>query len=162
MRRLTSAIPAALCALLWLAAPASGQAETAQISAPEAFRAAGRGDLLLIDIRTRREWRRTGLPANGKRATIHGPDGMEGFLRRVLLLTGGDRTREIALICAAGVRSARARSYLRDHGFTRVMDVGEGMEGHGIFAAPDKRGWLRRDLPVERCGRCDYPAPEKR
>lgn len=142
------------------AVPARG--DEGQMSAAEAHRAASRGEVLLIDIRSRREWRRTGLPAHGSRATIHGPDGMDGFLHRVMILTGGDRTREIALICAAGVRSARSRRFLVRHGFTRVRDVGEGMEGHGIFAAPDKRGWLRRGLPVERCGACEEAVPPAR
>lgn len=159
---------AIFCAVLMAAAHMSGPARADKstggrmMSAPEAYLAARSGKILLVDIRSRGEWRQTGVPAFGKRATIHGRDGLDGFLQRVLILTGGDKRKTVALICAAGVRSSRARAFLIKNGFTDVRDVSEGMEGHGVFAPPEKRGWLRRKLPVETCGACRYTVPATR
>lgn len=153
-------IGAGLLVVLAMAPPAL--ADPPIMSAPDAYRAARSGEVLLIDIRTPREWRRTGVPLYSKRATMQGPDGLDGLLRAVLAMTNGNRARPIALICATGVRSSRARAFLIRQGFTHVRDVSEGMEGHGAFAAPDKRGWLRREMPVVRCGECSVPATAPR
>ena len=85
----------------------------------EARTLAAQGELTIIDIRLPVEWERTGVP--------------EGALA-------------IALICARGHRSAFARQWLLQSGFTNVCDISEGMIGgeHGP-------GWLARDLPTEPC-----------
>ena len=60
---------------------------------------------------------------------------------------GGDKTRPIALNCAAGVRSARAARILAAYGFKNIQNVSEGMLGR-----PDAGpGWLKRGLPVSPC-----------
>jgi rhodanese-related sulfurtransferase len=109
------------------------------LSAPQALAAATSGDLILIDIRRPDEWAATGSPAPAHRLDMRDP----AFTDRLLQLAGGDSTRPIALICAAGVRSARMAARLRDAGFTDVSDVAEGMRGSA--AGP---GWLARGLPL--------------
>ncbi|MEQ9643119.1 MAG: rhodanese-like domain-containing protein [Alphaproteobacteria bacterium] len=138
---------ALVAASIFLTAP--GRAEESRIDADEAHRRAAAGEILLIDIRTPREWRRTGLPADAARATLRAPHGNDGFLDRIERLTGGQRGAPVALICAAGVRSAHATRLLRQHGYTAVLDVHEGMLGNGAGA-----GWLKRDLPVRSCDDC--------
>lgn len=137
---------ALMAAALGLTANASA-GET--LSAPDALARAKAGALVLVDIRTPREWRETGVPAHAKPVTLHHPKGAQGFLDDILKLTGGDRSKPIALICARGNRSARARRFLEANGFTQVHDVSEGMMGRG-----DRPGWLARRLPVERCAVC--------
>lgn len=117
------------------------------LTAPEAYQRAKAGEIILIDVRSAREWRQTGVPAGAKQVTIH--QGAQGFLDGILKVTGGDRTKPIALICARGNRSARARRFLEASGFTQVHDVSEGMIGRG--RAP---GWLARKMPTERCAVC--------
>lgn len=97
------------------------------------------GDILLIDIRRPDEWARTGI---GEGAT---PIDMrrEDFIEALDVAADGDRSRPIALICARGVRSARLSKALNNAGYTRVIDVPEGMLGS--FSGP---GWLSRNLPV--------------
>ncbi len=107
------------------------------------------GALLLIDVRSPQEWHMTGLPSGARAATIHNAAGLGGFLDEVLALAGGDRDRRIALICAGGVRSARAQRFLESEGFTQVLDVDEGMLGR-----PDAPGWINRGLPTEPCAAC--------
>lgn len=117
------------------------------LSAPDAFAAAGEGKLRLIDIRTPQEWRQTGVaPGAGRVDFYRGP---EMLLNSVLQMVGGDRNAPIALICRTGNRTTHAQKFLQAQGFTRVYNVKEGMTGSG--AGP---GWLKRNLPVESCAQC--------
>lgn len=137
-----------LVGALLLAAASAGAAEP-YLSAPEALAAARDGALTIIDVRSPGEWRDTGIPAGARTVTIHNPQGSEAFVLEVLEAVGGDSSRPIALICAAGGRSNRAQDLLRGHGFSSVADIGEGMKGSGHGP-----GWLERGLPVEPCGTC--------
>ncbi len=148
LRPLLTALVIALAAASMPRPAAPLAAEEATIAAPRALAAARSGERLLIDVRSPAEWRRTGLPAGAEAVSIHHPDGLEAFLEEVAALAG-DRDRPLALICAGGVRSARAAELLRARGFSDVADVGEGMLG-----SADGPGWLGRGLPTEPCGRC--------
>jgi rhodanese-related sulfurtransferase len=109
------------------------------LDAETAYNRAVTGDLLLIDIRQPEEWAQTGSAKGATRLDMRSP----GFLDALAALTGGDRSRPIALICASGGRSARTARALTEAGFTSVLDVSEGMLGSS--AGP---GWLARGLPV--------------
>jgi rhodanese-related sulfurtransferase len=98
------------------------------------------GELLLVDIRRPDEWQATGSARGAHLIDLRRPD----FIEALSTLVQGDRTRPIALICARGVRSARIANLLTRNGFTRIIDVPEGMLGSG--AGP---GWLARGLPID-------------
>ena len=119
------------------------QAENSTVSPVAAHRASVAKDLLLIDVRSEREWRATGLPDSAVAITIHQPGGSRAFYEAVLQVAGGDKGRPIALICAAGVRSHRAMQILSSAGFSNLSNVAEGMEGSTYGS-----GWRRRGLPV--------------
>ena len=120
-----------------LAAPA--QASDGILTAAEAHRAAQAGEILLVDIRRPDEWRRTGIAEGALPLDMRRPD----FVAQLDQAVGGDRSRPVALICAAGVRTARVATALRRMGFSDLHDVSEGMTGSR--AGP---GWLRAGLPV--------------
>lgn len=109
------------------------------ISAPDAYGMMQAGDLLLIDIRSPREWDTTGVAKGAIPITVH----QRGFAAALLEAVGGDRSRAIAIICATGGRTAIAKKYLERMGFTAVTDVTEGMLG-----SDRGPGWIRRGLPV--------------
>jgi rhodanese-related sulfurtransferase len=111
-----------------------------RLSVDEAHNQARAGDITLIDIRTPREWRATGLPEGGHPIDMRRKD----FVAALSDLTGPELDQPIALICARGVRSARLSLRLTKAGYTNIIDVPEGMLGSG--AGP---GWLARDLPVQ-------------
>ena len=69
----------------------------------------------------------------------------DDFTDELLKITGGDTDAPVALICARGVRSRKMTTRLTQAGFTRIIDVPEGMLGSG--AGP---GWLRAKLPVSK------------
>jgi rhodanese-related sulfurtransferase len=104
-----------------------------------AFQQAQAGTILLIDIRRPDEWQATGSGKGAQRLDMRRAD----FIDALTALSGGDRTRPIALICARGVRSARMARLLTDNGFSRIIDVPEGMLGSS--SGP---GWIARGLPL--------------
>jgi rhodanese-related sulfurtransferase len=133
--------------LLSLAFPALAEIKT--ISAPEALQAARKGEVVLVDIRQPEEWKQTGVADGAKLIPMRHPEGGAGFVRDLLAAAKGDRNAPIALICRTGNRSAATAKALADAGFTRILDVSEGMAGSS--AGP---GWIRRDLPMTRCPVC--------
>ena len=114
----------------------------------EARTLAAQGELTIIDIRLPLEWERTGVPEGALAISLQDQTQQprEGFVADVLEALANDPTKPIALICARGHRSAFARQWLLQSGFTNVRDISEGMIGgeHGP-------GWLARDLPTEPC-----------
>lgn len=125
-----------------LIAPVSWAADGV-IDAPTAYDRQQAGALTVIDIRRPEEWRATGIPADGKAITMHDPAGHQAFMEKVLAGVDGDKNAPIALICASGVRSTWASTYLARAGFTNVYNIKEGMLGRA--RAP---GWIGRGLPT--------------
>lgn len=132
-----------LVALVAAFAFAAAPIQAEELSAPEAYARASAGEITLIDVRRPSEWRQTGLPAHGEAITIHDPEGLPAFVRKIAALLDNDPARPVALICASGVRSSYAEKLLEQAGFTAVYNVTEGMMGGR--AGP---GWLKRDLPT--------------
>jgi rhodanese-related sulfurtransferase len=109
------------------------------LSVQDAHARAVAGQVLLIDIRRPDEWARTGVGEGAVPLDMRIPD----FIAQLQELTGGRTDVPVALICARGVRSRHLSRELMEAGFTRILDVPEGMLGSG--AGP---GWLRAGLPV--------------
>tara|TARA_R110002072_G_scaffold206336_5_gene364128 strand:- start:336 stop:845 length:510 start_codon:yes stop_codon:yes gene_type:complete len=125
--------------------PKSGaDAAGAVISAPDARAAARAGEVIIVDVRSPREWRETGIADGAKTVTIHNRQGIAAFVAEMTRAVDGDKSTPVALICAAGARSARALKILAANGFTKIHNVSEGMLGRP-GAGP---GWLKRGLPV--------------
>jgi len=97
-------------------------------------------EILLVDIRTPREWQATGIGQGAQPLDMR----REDFVSALMQLTGGDADLPVALICARGVRSARLSNQLTEAGFTNIIDIPEGMLGSA--AGP---GWVRAGLPLE-------------
>ena len=126
--------------LAFLAIPGLATAgEPLRMSVQEAHDAAERGDILLLDIRTRAEWQETGVATSALPVSMH----EDTFLAKLVQLTGGDKSRPVALICAVGGRSKTLQKALTELGFSNVIDVSEGMIG-GINGP----GWIKSQLPV--------------
>lgn len=96
------------------------------------------GEIILIDIRRPDEWRATGIGVGAQPLDMRSDD-----FEAQLLALAEDRDTPIALICAAGVRTARLANRLTEAGFTNIIDVPEGMTGSS--AGP---GWIAAGLPL--------------
>lgn len=110
-----------------------------ELSVNDAYTRAAEGDIILIDIRRPDEWKKTGVGEGAQPLDMRRDD----FVEELIRIVGGDRDAKIALICARGVRSAKMGKRLSAAGFTRIIDVPEGMLGSR--AGP---GWLASDLPT--------------
>jgi len=117
------------------------------LTAHEAANRAARGEILLIDIRSPKEWRKTGIGAYAVPLSMHEPGFMDALARRV----GKNHSRQIALICARGRRSRLMTLRLAAAGYRDVYDVSEGMLGSS--AGP---GWIAQGLAMKR-----YPGPTR-
>lgn len=133
-----------LTVVLLLVLAGHGRAGQPSLTPVEARAAVAAGTHVLVDLRSGPEIARTGLPGGARHIAWWRLGGRESFLADVLAAVGHDRHRPLALICAGGVRSARARDLLLANGFTDVTDIPEGVGGSA--AGP---GWKARGLPLE-------------
>lgn len=99
------------------------------------------GELVLVDVRTPKEWLETGIPASAHSITMH--QDPNSFLSELLAKMDGDRTRRLAIICRTGARTTMLQGQLLQIGFTDVLNVTEGMLGS--VAGP---GWRQTGLPT--------------
>lgn len=112
-----------------------------RLTPAQAFAKAQAGEIVLVDIRTPREWRLTGVAVGAVAIDMR----REDFLTALEQHLGGRRDTPVALICARGVRSGRMTLALAAAGVVNVMDVPEGMLGSA--SGP---GWIAGNLPVAR------------
>ena len=140
---------AVLLAAAALLSPALAADEPGILTAPEASRKVSAGELILIDVRSEKEWRETGIPRGALAISIHDPRGRDGFLEKVRAAIGRHPGWPVATICAAGVRSDRTQSWLREAGYKPVLNVREGMMGRWRPFEPAQPGWLKRGLPTQ-------------
>lgn len=122
---------------------AGGAAAGEVISPKDANEKAMSGDVVLVDVRTPQEWQQTGLPASGHAITMHqaGPE----FVKQLDAALGGDRSKPLAIICRTGNRTSKLVGPLEKAGYTRILNVAEGMVG-GRFGP----GWIKTGLPMRK------------
>lgn len=112
---------------------------SSRITVAQAHAASKQGNILLIDIRSRREWRETGVAETALPISMH----ESGFIRKLDKVMSENPGKPVALICAAGVRSNYLRERLMARGYPGLIDVPEGMMGSR--AGP---GWISSGLPI--------------
>ncbi len=117
--------------------------QTDRLTPDAAYAEVKAGERMLVDLRTPAEWKETGIPEGAVTLDFNASGGGDAFIGKVLALTGGDRSRPLAVICARGNRSGRAWRLLHEAGFSDVKDVAEGMLGNDLGP-----GWLGRGLPT--------------
>jgi rhodanese-related sulfurtransferase len=143
--RSVRALVLALCAACLVAVSIAAVAAGPTLSAPDALEKSRAGEITLIDIRTPREWRQTGIAEGALPIDMRS----KTFVQKILAAVDGDKDAPIAIICRTGNRTTYTQKALRQMGFTNVYNVKEGMAGSG--SGP---GWVRRGLPVEGCQTC--------
>jgi rhodanese-related sulfurtransferase len=143
MRRLTLFL--AVVVVSFAGAQADGRQIDPNIGVRDAHNLVQSGRVLLVDIRQPAEWRETGIADGAVPLTMHQP--LPAFLARLKALSAKHDGRDIALICARGVRTKRMQRVLAANGI-KVVNVAPGMLGTW-FA----RGWIQSGLPVRPYGR---------
>lgn len=109
------------------------------LTVQQAHDLAVKGEILLVDIRSRGEWRQSGVAPEALTISMH----EDGFYARLDEAVKGDHSRPIAVICAAGGRSTMMQVQLLARGYANVANVPAGMTG-----GPHGPGWIASGLPV--------------
>ncbi len=102
------------------------------LSNAEALEQAASNTRLLIDIRNPAEWQTTGTPFGAVLLCGSEPD----FDTALATLTHNNKAAPLAVMCAAGVRSAAMQQLLQAQGYTNVANVAAGMAGHVAQGLP--------------------------
>lgn len=108
-------------------------------SVRQAYTALQEDRIRLLDIRSPKEWRETGVAQGAWPVSMHDIR----FTTRLGTARELAESRPIALICATGNRSGLVTRALRMAGHDDLVDVPEGMLGSS--AGP---GWIKAGLPV--------------
>ncbi len=110
------------------------------MTARQALEGVEGGTTVLVDIRSRQEWRQTGVASVAVTLSMH----EDGFLEGIKRLQSENPGKTIALICAVGGRTAYMNRLLERGGYQNIADVSEGMLGgrHG-------KGWIPSGLPIK-------------
>lgn len=128
-----------------VAIPAQAFATTALALSREVWSAAQAHEALLedrvrlLDIRSREEWRETGVAQGAWLVSMH----ERQFPERLFATRQLAEDRTVALICATGGRSGAVMQALRQAGHAGFVDVSEGMLGNRLGP-----GWIATGLPV--------------
>ncbi|MFY0680713.1 MAG: rhodanese-like domain-containing protein [Thalassovita sp.] len=124
---------------LYVALPSRDNGDAQTVTPAQAHALLQAQKLTLIDVRRPDEWTRTGVAPGADLIDLRRDD----FVVAVKHAIADAPNRPVAVICAAGVRSARMTRLLTQAGVIGVIDIPEGMTGSR--AGP---GWLDRGLPV--------------
>lgn len=129
-------------ALALIVVVASASAVTAEniMTARQALDGVQDGSVILVDIRSRGEWRETGIASVAVPISMHEP----GFVETIDRLQSENPGKTVALICAVGGRTAYMNELLMRRGFENIADVSEGMLG-GVHG----KGWIPAGLPIK-------------
>lgn len=127
-----------LCALLLIPLISLANSAENKLTATFAYNSVLAEQLLLIDIRTPHEWRRTGIPTGAFGIDMDSKD----FFKDLLALANKYPARKIALISTTGGRSAYLSRYLARRGVS-VYDVPGGIIGKSS-------SWKSRSLPFSK------------
>ena len=107
------------------------------------FAALERGEGVLLDIRSRKEWRNTGVAKGAWPISMHEPR----FPQRLFAAKELAKGKPVAIICATGGRTGSVMRALRRSGYSGFIDVSEGMMGSRLG-----RGWIAKKYPITKAG----------
>ena len=101
--------------------------------------------LKIIDIRTLKEWKMTGIIPNSYLINMHEEDFSENlnFISETEKLLNEFNEFDIAFICASGARSEIAANYFIEKDYKNIFHIPDGILGK------NKDGWLFLGYPIE-------------
>ena len=101
--------------------------------------------LKIIDIRTFKEWKMTGIIPNSYLINMHEEDFSENlnFIEETKKVLDENKEFNVAFICASGARSEIAANYFKEKKYKNIFHIPEGILGK------NKDGWLFLGYPIE-------------
>ncbi len=97
-----------------------------------------KGELILIDVRTKPEWQQSGIASDALTITMQDPN----FLTKIAQIRLENPDKTLAFICASGRRSSVVYNELKKRGYKNIYSVFGGTTGNGVA------GWIKDGFPV--------------
>ncbi len=103
-----------------------------------------KNNLLIIDIRTEKEWEMTGVIPNSILISMHDNNNLErkSFLKEMNLEISNNKNKNIAFICASGSRSKVLMDFFLQKGLKNIHHIPDGIIGK------HSDGWLFQGYPI--------------
>ena len=119
--------------------------ESYEISLTQAFELYKENKLLIVDIRTEKEWQSTGIIPNSKLLSMHDNqyNEIENFPQQIKSLIDKNEDTNISFICASGARSEIVAKFFLDKGYNNISHIPDGITGKSY------NGWLYEGFPIE-------------
>tara|TARA_X000001036_G_C20370922_1_gene680494 strand:- start:92 stop:568 length:477 start_codon:yes stop_codon:yes gene_type:complete len=116
-----------------------------EITINKAFQSYTKNELVIIDIRTVREWKMTGVIPQSYLINMHTEDFSENpnFLNEVELVLNKLKKKNIAFICASGARSEIVANYFIEKNYKNISHIPDGIVGK------ENDGWLYLGHPIK-------------
>ena len=116
-----------------------------EININEAFDSYKLKKVKIIDVRTLKEWKMTGVIPGSYLVNMHNEDFSENinFTKRVEQILNENGNHDIAFICASGARSEVVVRYFLEKKYKNVFHIPEGILGK------QKDGWLYKGFPIK-------------
>ena len=116
-----------------------------EITINKAFQSYTKNELVIIDIRTVKEWKMTGVIPQSYLINMHSEDFSENpeFLSQVELVLNKLKNKKVAFICASGARSEIVASYFIEKNYKNISHIPDGIVGK------ENNGWLYLGHPIK-------------
>ena len=115
-----------------------------EMSIKDAYSLHNEGGLIIIDVRTIKEWQMTGVIPNSILVNMHDAYNIErkDFLNEVNEILLLNKNKNIAFICASGVRSKTVLDFFLGQGHQNIYHIPEGIMGK------KSDGWFFQGYPI--------------
>ena len=115
-----------------------------EMNVNEAYSLYKESNLIIIDVRTVREWQMTGVIPNSILANMHDENNLErkDFLNEVNEILLLNKDKKIGFICASGARSKIVLDFFLEQGIKNIYHIPEGITGRS------SEGWLFQGYPI--------------
>ena len=115
------------------------------LSIKDALKAYEDDNLIVVDIRTEKEWKETGIIPNSILVSMHNNNYEENsnFVEQITTILDKHFKENIVFICASGARSEIVTNYFFKKGYQNVSHIPEGIIGK------NKDGWLFLCYPIK-------------
>ena len=119
--------------------------ESHEISLSQAFELYKENKLLIVDIRTEKEWQTTGIIPNSKLVSMHDNQYNEiaNFAEKIKSLIDENKDINVSFICASGARSEIVTNFFLGKGYKNIYHIPDGINGKSY------NGWLYEGFPIE-------------
>ena len=134
--------------LLTMSCNGETKVKSLNLDIQEAFEHYENNNLLVIDIRTKKEWIETGIIPKSILVNMHNDNYEENrnFIKEIDNILMVNKENNIVFICASGARSEIVVNYFSEKGYNNISHIPQGIIGK------KNDGWLYLGYPLKSLG----------